>query len=189
METRLEYIIPQDAQRAAASLFGFYFRDPAEARRLTEDGYRFAIVGRDILDIGDGMSTGDISLLLIVMKDNVPVDPLASSAGIRGIVTASNGYDACSSSLCVRTVAWSRGSYRGNAYLHVYCPRTSKGIVFATGKDAMGQLMRGEGEIAAGVVELDARYMHNAHMRILQRVDLRVGGDLDVNVDGVFYSV
>ncbi|KAF5863562.1 hypothetical protein ETB97_009806 [Aspergillus alliaceus] len=159
METRTEYVVPVDLWTAPEALFGFYLKDLAEAHRMFSCDYRFVILGESIFSAINGGSLSDASLLLIVLRNGIPIDPLAD---LGGFVTSRSEYATLSSSMSARTVRWLRGEDRGEVYLHVYRPRTANGVIFLDSGDTAGFVAGGEGKAASSVLELDARYAGGA---------------------------
>lgn len=178
----------RDVQQSAHVIWSSYLRDISLAEGLWNHGYSFIVLGRDV-HYTDDLECGEpIALMMVVLKDGIPVDPLKLSV-LRNVLVDADDYERESLSMFVRLASWSKGRIQGPMELYVHSPHDNSHIVPIEARELTESFVCMTGCGAAPVVEFDPRYLHSLSVGTIQKARGRLDDRLCVKAHGVLYSV
>jgi hypothetical protein len=155
---------------------------------LWRRGYSFIVLGKDISEL-DGLEYGErITFMLVVLKDNVAIDPFADD-DVRNVLMRNDEYDIESPSICARFSRWERGDLEGSMYMYIYVPASDSSIIHIEIPELVRELVFTSYGKIAPVMELDFRYQCATSMGAVEMVRQCIAERTCVKAQGKIFAV
>lgn len=169
-------------------IWGSYLVDGDVVPSLWRRGYSFIVLGKDISEL-DGLEYGErITFMLVVLRDNVAIDPFADRDVRRALVRCDE-YEVESPSMYARFSRWVRGDLEGSMDIYIHVPSSGSSIIPIEIPELVREFVFTSYGKIAPAMELDFRYECATSMGAVEMVRQCITERTCIKAQGKIFAV